>query len=146
MVLEAARLDCLDEVLVITAGLSVQDPRERPAEKRDAAAALHARFAHESSDFMSYLKLWDYLAATPGGAELEPVPQALPQGTDLLPESPRVAGRARSAERDLPAASAGAASREATPGPAAARPSGPRDLWRKAVGRKTARPKSTGLC
>jgi ATP-dependent helicase HrpA len=62
MVLEAARLACLDEVLVITAGLSVQDPRERPAEKRDAAAALHARFAHESSDFMSYLKLWDYLA------------------------------------------------------------------------------------
>ena len=62
MVLEAARLACLDDVLVITAGLSVQDPRERPAEKRDAAAALHARFAHESSDFMSYLKLWEYLA------------------------------------------------------------------------------------
>ena len=61
MVLEAARLGCLDDVLVITAGLSVQDPRERPAEKRDAAAALHARFAHETSDFMSYLKMWDYL-------------------------------------------------------------------------------------
>ena len=61
MVLEAERLGCLDDVLVITAGLSVQDPRERPAEKRDAAAALHARFAHETSDFMSYLKLWDYL-------------------------------------------------------------------------------------
>jgi ATP-dependent helicase HrpA len=61
MVLEAARLGCLDDVLVITSGLSVQDPRERPAEKRDAAAALHARFAHETSDFMSYLKLWDYL-------------------------------------------------------------------------------------
>ena len=66
MVLEAARLDCLDDVLVITAGLSVQDPRERPAEKREAAAALHARFAHESSDFMSYLKLWDYLAQRQG--------------------------------------------------------------------------------
>ncbi len=61
MVLEAARLDCLDDVLVITAGLSVQDPRERPADKRDAAAALHSRFAHETSDFMSYVKLWDYL-------------------------------------------------------------------------------------
>ena len=61
MVLEAERLGCLDEALVITAGLSVQDPRERPAEKRDAAATLHARFAHETSDFMSYLKLWDYL-------------------------------------------------------------------------------------
>jgi ATP-dependent helicase HrpA len=62
MVLEAGRLGCLEDVLVITAGLSVQDPRERPAEKRDAAAVLHARFADESSDFMSYIKLWDYLA------------------------------------------------------------------------------------
>ena len=61
MVLEADRLDCLHQVLVIAAGLSVQDPRERPAEKRDAAVALHARFADASSDFMSYLHLWDYL-------------------------------------------------------------------------------------
>jgi ATP-dependent helicase HrpA len=61
MVLEAGRLGCLDEVLVIASGLSVQDPRERPAEKREAAAALHARFADESSDFMSYVHLWDYL-------------------------------------------------------------------------------------
>ncbi len=61
MVLEADRLDCLQPVLVIAAGLSVQDPRERPAEKRDVAAALHARFADQSSDFMSYLHLWDYL-------------------------------------------------------------------------------------
>ncbi len=61
MVIEAGRLGCLDEVLVIASGLSVQDPRERPAEKREAAAALHARFADESSDFMSYLHLWQYL-------------------------------------------------------------------------------------
>ena len=61
MVLEAGRLGCLDEVLVIASGLSVQDPRERPAEKREAATALHARFADESSDFMSFLHLWDYL-------------------------------------------------------------------------------------
>jgi ATP-dependent helicase HrpA len=61
MVLEAARLGCLDEVLVIAAGLSVQDPRERPVEKREAAAALHARFDDERSDFLSYLSLWDYL-------------------------------------------------------------------------------------
>ncbi len=61
MVLEAGRLGCLDEVLVIASGLSVQDPRERPADKREAAAALHARFADENSDFMSYLHLWDYL-------------------------------------------------------------------------------------
>jgi ATP-dependent helicase HrpA len=61
MVLEAGRLGCLGEVLVIASALSVQDPRERPAEKREAAAALHARFADESSDFFSYLHLWDYL-------------------------------------------------------------------------------------
>ena len=61
MVLEAGRTGCLDEVLVIASGLSVQDPRERPAEKREAATALHARFADQSSDFMSYLHLWNYL-------------------------------------------------------------------------------------
>ncbi|HXW80481.1 MAG TPA: DUF3418 domain-containing protein, partial [Acidimicrobiales bacterium] len=61
MVLEAARLGCLEEVLVITAGLSVQDPRERPAEKREMALALHARFADQTSDFMSVLSLWGYL-------------------------------------------------------------------------------------
>ncbi len=61
MVLEAARLGCLDEVLVIAAGLSVQDPRERPVEKREAAAAMHARFDDDRSDFLSYLSLWDYL-------------------------------------------------------------------------------------
>jgi ATP-dependent helicase HrpA len=61
MVLEGARLGCLDEVLVIAAGLSVQDPRERPVEKRDAASALHARFEDDRSDFLSYLSLWDYL-------------------------------------------------------------------------------------
>ena len=61
MVLEAARLGCLDEVLVIAAGLSVQDPRERPADKQQAADELHARFSDHSSDFMSYLALWRYL-------------------------------------------------------------------------------------
>ena len=61
MVFEAGRTGCLDEVLIIASGLSVQDPRERPAEKREAANALHARFADQSSDFMSYLHLWNYL-------------------------------------------------------------------------------------
>ena len=61
MVLEAQRLGCLDEVLVVTAALSVQDPRERPSDKREAAAALHARFDVDGSDFLAYLSLWDYL-------------------------------------------------------------------------------------
>ena len=62
MVLEAARNGCVREVMIITAGLSIQDPRERPAEKQQAADAQHARFADPTSDFLAYLKLWDYLS------------------------------------------------------------------------------------
>src|SRR3954468_16862299 len=61
MVLEADRLGCANEVIVIAAGLSIQDPRERPSEKRQAADQLHARFADETSDFLAYLNLWRYL-------------------------------------------------------------------------------------
>jgi ATP-dependent helicase HrpA len=61
MVLEADRNGCLREVAVIAAALSIQDPRERPADKREAADALHARFADPGSDFLSYLNLWRYL-------------------------------------------------------------------------------------
>ena len=61
MVLEADRLDCADEVIVIAAALSIQDPRERPAEQRAQADQLHARFADETSDFLAYLNLWRYL-------------------------------------------------------------------------------------
>src|SRR3954447_17301896 len=61
MVLEADRLGCAGEVMVIAAGLSIQDPRERPSEKRAAADQQHARFADEHSDFMAYVNLWRYL-------------------------------------------------------------------------------------
>ena len=61
MVLEAGRNGCLREVTVIAAALSIQDPRERPAEQREQADARHARFADEHSDFLSYLHLWQYL-------------------------------------------------------------------------------------
>ena len=61
MVLEADRLGCANEVVVIVAGLSIQDPRERPAEKRQQADQQHARFADETSDFLAYLNLWRYL-------------------------------------------------------------------------------------
>jgi ATP-dependent helicase HrpA len=63
MVLEAARNGCVAEVLVITAALSIQDPRERPADAREAADAQHARFAEPGSDFLAFLHLWDYLNA-----------------------------------------------------------------------------------
>ncbi len=61
MVLEADRNGCVREVMVIVAGLSIQDPRERPAEKRQAADQLHARFADPDSDFMAYLNLWNHV-------------------------------------------------------------------------------------
>ena len=61
MVLEADRLGCAEEVVVIAAALSIQDPRERPAEHRQAADELHARFADEDSDFLAYRNLWNHL-------------------------------------------------------------------------------------
>ena len=59
MVLEADRLGCADEVIVIAAALSIQDPRERPADRREAADAAHAALADERSDLLSWLTLWD---------------------------------------------------------------------------------------
>ena len=61
MVLEASRLGCTEEVVVIAAALSIQDPRERPQDKQEQAQQSHARFKHETSDFLSYLNLWEYL-------------------------------------------------------------------------------------
>ncbi len=61
MLVEAERLGCLREVLVVVAALSIQDPRERPADQQEAAAAAHRRFADERSDFVAYLNLWAYL-------------------------------------------------------------------------------------
>lgn len=59
MLAESERFGVLDEVLVVVAFLSVQDPRERPADARDKADAAHARFADPKSDFLGMLKLWE---------------------------------------------------------------------------------------
>ncbi|MCG5434022.1 ATP-dependent RNA helicase HrpA [Mycobacterium sp. MYCO198283] len=61
MILAADTEGCVREVLVIAAALSIPDPRERPADREEAARQKHARFADEHSDFMSYLNLWRYL-------------------------------------------------------------------------------------
>ena len=65
MVLEADRAGCADEVVVIAAALSIQDPRIRPAEKRAEADEQHARFVDTDarSDFLAYLNLWRHLRA-----------------------------------------------------------------------------------
>ncbi|WP_416485290.1 ATP-dependent RNA helicase HrpA [Streptomyces sp. CL12] len=61
MVLEADRNGCVREVMVIAAALSIQDPRERPADKQAQADQQHARFKDETSDFLAYLNLWRYV-------------------------------------------------------------------------------------
>lgn len=61
MILQADVEGCLPEVLVLAAALSIPDPRERPIDREEAARAKHARFADETSDFLSYLNLWHYL-------------------------------------------------------------------------------------
>ncbi|MBK1720820.1 ATP-dependent RNA helicase HrpA [Thiocystis violacea] len=61
MLLAATEQPCLDEVLIIAAALSVQDPRERPLDKQQAADEIHATFAHPDSDFLTFLNLWDFL-------------------------------------------------------------------------------------
>jgi ATP-dependent helicase HrpA len=61
MILEADRNGCVKEVMVIAAALSIQDPRERPADRQQAAAEKHGRFVDKDSDFLAYLNLWRYL-------------------------------------------------------------------------------------
>ncbi|MGW5382930.1 ATP-dependent RNA helicase HrpA [Nocardia sp. NPDC003963] len=61
MLVEAHRNGCLAEMLVIVAALSIQDVRERPADQQQAADAKHARFLVPNSDFLAYLRLWEYL-------------------------------------------------------------------------------------
>jgi ATP-dependent helicase HrpA len=58
MLVAAREEGCLEQVLVIAAALSLQDPRERPLEKAAAADERHAKFADERSDFLAFLKLW----------------------------------------------------------------------------------------
>jgi ATP-dependent helicase HrpA len=61
MILESGRNGCVREVLIIASALSIQDPRDRPADARDAADAMHKRFAEPGSDFLALLTMWDYL-------------------------------------------------------------------------------------
>jgi ATP-dependent helicase HrpA len=63
MLVEAKRNGVVREVSAIVAGLSIQDPRERPLEKRPQADQAHARFADATSDFLALLNLWNHLEA-----------------------------------------------------------------------------------
>ena len=104
MVVEADRRGVLDEVLVIAAGLTIQDPRERPTEHQQAADQLHARFADENSDFLALLNLWRYLGEQQEALSRQPVPAHREARVPALPAHPRVAGPARPAPRHRPPA------------------------------------------
>ncbi|MEW6369401.1 MAG: ATP-dependent RNA helicase HrpA [Pseudomonadota bacterium] len=60
MILAAVDNDCLNEMLIIAAALSVQDPRDRPMEYQQQADEKHKKFADEKSEFISYLKIWSW--------------------------------------------------------------------------------------
>ncbi len=60
MLLAAAKFNCLTEVAIIVAGLSIQDPREKPADKLQQAESKHARFKDENSDFLGFLNVWHH--------------------------------------------------------------------------------------
>ncbi|MBQ9455372.1 MAG: DUF3418 domain-containing protein [Thermoguttaceae bacterium] len=61
-IVPAVRANPLLEILVIAAALEIRDPRERPIEKQGAADAAHEQFLDSKSDFISFLKLWDFYA------------------------------------------------------------------------------------
>ena len=60
MILAAQSSACLSEMLVIASALSVQDPRDRPLEAQAAADLAHRKFANDKSEFLSYLKIWNW--------------------------------------------------------------------------------------
>lgn len=61
MLVEARRFGCIKEIMIITAALSIQDPRERPFDKQQASDEKHRRFIDKQSDFISFINLWHYI-------------------------------------------------------------------------------------
>ena len=60
MILEGKKQGCVREILIIASALAIQDPRERPMDKREAADQAHAKFKVEHSDFLGFIKLWEW--------------------------------------------------------------------------------------
>ena len=60
LLLAGRQYHCLNEILIIASALALQDPRDRPSERREAADAAHQRFNDERSDFLAYIKLWTW--------------------------------------------------------------------------------------
>ena len=69
MIVAARTQDCMTEMLVLASALSIQDPRDRPADQREAADEAHRAFVDERSDFLADLKLWDWYATAAGNGD-----------------------------------------------------------------------------
>ena len=67
LLLAGRQYHCLTEILIIASALSVQDPRDRPLDRQEAADAAHKRFADERSDFLAYLKIWAWFEQAVAG-------------------------------------------------------------------------------
>ena len=68
MILGGIEQKCLADVLIVAAALNAQDPRERPRDKLQKADEMHRRFRDERSDFVGYIKLWDFVQEAKGNA------------------------------------------------------------------------------
>jgi ATP-dependent helicase HrpA len=79
LILAGHEENCLHEVLVIAAALELQDPRDRPIDKQQAADEAHAKFQDAKSDFMGYLKLWDFYHKVRSGASRSQLRKACQQ-------------------------------------------------------------------
>jgi len=79
LILAGHEENCLHEVLVIAAALELQDPRDRPIDKQQAADEAHAKFQDAKSDFMAYLKLWDFYHKMRSGASRSQLRKACQQ-------------------------------------------------------------------
>ncbi len=60
ILIAAHEMNCLADMLIIVSGLTIQDPRDRPHDKKQAADEKHRRFKDEDSDFIAYINLWQY--------------------------------------------------------------------------------------
>ena len=76
IVIAGAAEGCLDDILVIAAALEVQDPRDRPHDRRQSADEHHAQFLDPASDFLAYLRLWDFVHDLKAQASRNQFPRA----------------------------------------------------------------------
>ncbi|HSV70734.1 MAG TPA: ATP-dependent RNA helicase HrpA [Methylibium sp.] len=102
MILAARDRQALAEVLVIASALSVQDVRDRPLEQQQAADAKHKLFDDERSEFVGYIKLWNWIEVGRGhGEPLAPSPARRGRDGEGVPQDGRAGARVDGASHRL---------------------------------------------